>query len=473
MSLVPPAFVVDKDDPFKGDVFGRKETVEKLSSLVLAEPGPMVMTVSAPWGQGKTVFCQQWQAYLEKEHQTRTIWFNAWEGDHAEDPLLSLLACFRAAVAAEGGEPSDTEDEMQVRFDRAAYDVAGTLGRKWFNTVTLGAFEAGEGAVEEQRRDQAARSPTAWLDDALTEHDERQEVLKRFHAALSAFAALRKGPLVVFVDELDRCRPAYAVGVLEKIKHLFAVPGVVFILAVDREQLGDAATALLGVGEQRAQEYLEKFIHIDFRLPEPDVGSLAEALWRAAGRDSYSPVSEGLVTLRRLAGLLPITARQVERAYFRAEALVKLGEAAQTMPFSVLYTDLMLVEMAYPKHLRTLACGEGAKPLIEELLRRATASDVEHDAGRALASFAGRLASLGPTRHLQELLEPFGEISDAGFEHYFTFEYGAGDRDVNGHALKVYEAFGRARSLLTERGSIRDGVKQVLADIAFTGQFQR
>ena len=42
---------------------------------------------------------------------------------------------------------------------------------------------------------------------------------------------------MLLVDELDRCRPTYAVQILEKMKHLFNVPNI-FVLAVDRNQLG-------------------------------------------------------------------------------------------------------------------------------------------------------------------------------------------------------------------------------------------
>ena len=39
--------------------------------------------------------------------------------------------------------------------------------------------------------------------------------------------------LFVFIDELDRCRPTYAIELLERIKHLLDIDGLVFILAMD------------------------------------------------------------------------------------------------------------------------------------------------------------------------------------------------------------------------------------------------
>ncbi|MFT4302716.1 MAG: P-loop NTPase fold protein, partial [Desulfovibrio sp.] len=101
-------------------------------------------------------------------------------------------------------------------------------------------------------------------------------------------------PLFIMVDELDRCRPDYAIELLERIKHLFDVPNVVFLLAIDGEQLLQQVEHTFGlkpsfcvVGEHSSQtnsnqsqsgnpradtrlNYLGKFIDIFYQLPEPD-----------------------------------------------------------------------------------------------------------------------------------------------------------------------------------------------------------
>ena len=73
-------------------------------------------------------------------------------------------------------------------------------------------------------------------------------------------------PLVVMIDELDRCRPSYAVELLETAKHLFDVDRIVFVLAVNREQLAHAVCALYGA-DFNAEGYLRRFFDEDFRLP--------------------------------------------------------------------------------------------------------------------------------------------------------------------------------------------------------------
>ena len=72
--------------------------------------------------------------------------------------------------------------------------------------------------------------------------------------------------MIVFVDELDRCRPDYAISYLETIKHVFDTEGMVFILEVDFPQLASSAKALFG-SELDVAEYFRKFCHRCFDLP--------------------------------------------------------------------------------------------------------------------------------------------------------------------------------------------------------------
>lgn len=93
-------------------------------------------------------------------------------------------------------------------------------------------------------------------------------------------------PLVVVIDELDRCRPSYAVELLETAKHLFSVDGVVFVLALTRAELARSVKILYGDGFD-ATGYLRRFIDVDFRLPEPDREILIDRALDAVGISSY------------------------------------------------------------------------------------------------------------------------------------------------------------------------------------------
>lgn len=78
-----------------------------------------------------------------------------------------------------------------------------------------------------------------------------------------------KRPVVFIIDELDRCRPNYAVSVLEQMKHLFSVPGIVFVLSIDKEELGNAIRGAYGSENINANEYLRRFIDLEYSIPKP------------------------------------------------------------------------------------------------------------------------------------------------------------------------------------------------------------
>lgn len=89
-------------------------------------------------------------------------------------------------------------------------------------------------------------------------------------------------PLFIFVDELDRCRPSYAIEVLENIKHLFGVKGVFFVVATASEQLGHSIKSVYG-NDFDSRGYLKRFFNQTYTLQEPDRLLYAEHLFTEYG----------------------------------------------------------------------------------------------------------------------------------------------------------------------------------------------
>jgi hypothetical protein len=87
-------------------------------------------------------------------------------------------------------------------------------------------------------------------EERIKKYQEEKGTIAAFKAELAAFVKERtpKKPMLFFIDELDRCRPLFAIEVLEHVKHLFNVSGVVFVLSVDKSQLGHSLCAVYGDG---------------------------------------------------------------------------------------------------------------------------------------------------------------------------------------------------------------------------------
>ena len=72
--------------------------------------------------------------------------------------------------------------------------------------------------------------------------------------------------LVFVIDELDRCRPTFSIELLERVKHIFDVPGMVFVLGVNRDELCSSIKLIYGAID--ADVYLRRFFDMEFLLPE-------------------------------------------------------------------------------------------------------------------------------------------------------------------------------------------------------------
>jgi len=102
--------------------------------------------------------------------------------------------------------------------------------------------------------------------DRLQNTEEDKLAITDFHNYLKELSAKEDEPIVFIIDELDRCRPDFALELVEQIKHLFAVPGITFLLVVNRVQLEESIRTRYGNGVQPTL-YLQKFVNIWLSLP--------------------------------------------------------------------------------------------------------------------------------------------------------------------------------------------------------------
>ena len=125
----------------------------------------------------------------------------------------------------------------------------------------------------------------SYAEERLSRYTDVQESIHKFRKSLtgmSASLATSTGgkPLVIIIDELDRCRPTYAIELLEITKHLFSVDHIIFILATNKSALAHSVKALYGY-EFDAAGYLHRFFDLDLQLPEPNRKEFTRAMIRA------------------------------------------------------------------------------------------------------------------------------------------------------------------------------------------------
>lgn len=283
-----PPFEINADDPFQDDKLDQKSSIELLTKLVQSTEQPFVVTVEAPWGWGKTKFIERWKAYLAKQNHV-CLYFNAWENDFVADPLTAFVGELRPIVeAAQGG--MDEASPVRKGFERLR-KLGVILAKKGApilikaaasKALSADAVKDFSEAVADSA-DKVAETLSESLKKQIEKYDEEKHGIKNFRETLKDLAEKviagedKPKQLVFFVDELDRCRPDFAMTLLERIKHLFNVEKIVFVLALDREQLRNTVRCLYGSGEH-ADGYLRRFIDFSFQLPKPSTRAFAELL---------------------------------------------------------------------------------------------------------------------------------------------------------------------------------------------------
>ncbi|TOM29984.1 hypothetical protein CGH78_24710, partial [Vibrio parahaemolyticus] len=128
-------------------------------------------------------------------------------------------------------------------------------------------------------------------------------------------------PLVVIIDELDRCRPTYAVELIEKVKHLFSVKNVVFLLVMHRQQLEVAVKSVYGP-DIDAHTYLQKFINLETTLPRisqniysREIDNYCDRLYYLHELETWNDKQNLQDYIVALSKFYNLSLRQLERVY--------------------------------------------------------------------------------------------------------------------------------------------------------------
>ncbi|CAM4308508.1 KAP family P-loop NTPase fold protein [Pseudoalteromonas maricaloris] len=287
MQIKTNEIAVELDNPFQFDLLDRQSEIETISSITTSVCAPLVMSIDSPWGTGKTTFIKMWQAYLEAQNVT-AIYFNAWESDYAEDPLVALVAQLDRWV--KGFNNDDPKCMAWKKAKSLLPSIAKSTVVNAAKIATFGSLDL-EKEVEKVAADFVGESVT----DLVDTFNEQASAINQFKElvgkTISALGDEQKN-LLIFVDELDRCRPTYSIELLERIKHLFNIERIVFVLSTDIEQLSHSICAVYG-NQFNARNYLQRFIDINYSLKTPDNRRYIDSLFRSLSIEDYFDNRDG------------------------------------------------------------------------------------------------------------------------------------------------------------------------------------
>jgi KAP family P-loop domain len=374
------------------DKLDRVPLIQNLTKMVQNIPSPFVLSINASWGMGKTTLLKLWKAYLEQSTQGfRCIYFSAWENDFTDEPITALLSEIKSEVdkVEADGKTDLTEgfDELVKKGQRIALRSVSTLLKVAVRIATKNALSAEElkdifkddekmkDSIAGDIGDFAKSEVQSYLDkkQAMTDFQSQLKDFVKFFAAYQMPVSEQPKPLVIFIDELDRCRPSYAIELMETVKHLFSVEGVVFVLGIDMEQLGKSASVLYGQA-MNTEGYFRRLIDYEFVLPLPKIEILVKHLHSSiiqiSSRSDFTPQQKkyfaeqenkivGIIC--ELAKEFALSMRDIENLYRRYQIVFLLQPKhllnaydftlfwlVIKMKFSETYSDLLANLFKYP-----------------------------------------------------------------------------------------------------------------------------
>ena len=251
---------------YKNDQIGRNTDIHAFVDILNSLEDSCSIALDGAWGSGKTFFVKQVKMVLEScspieskseyRDEVKTVWknyhsgkepefqaqlcvyYDAWENDNDGDPILSLVYSILQQVDEETPFPKDNKI-----FEKVAALADCITGKS--TTAVLESMKS-DSVLDDLRKSKSIHSTIVeFLDHLLEERADR---------------------LVVIIDELDRCKPNYAVQLLEKIKHYFDNERITFVFAVNLQELQHTISNYYGNSFDSCR-YLDRFFDLRISIP--------------------------------------------------------------------------------------------------------------------------------------------------------------------------------------------------------------
>lgn len=271
LQLNPPEPNIDKENPWADDALQREECAKRLTQVIEGQIEPLTISINGSWGTGKTFFLERWKAQLEKENY-KVIYFNAWEDDFQQDPLLTIIGQIINKILK--GPLKDSKNVIK--------QIKGSIGPA-LARIGLGIINGGikslTGVDISLVLEDIKKTDEQNLSDDYYMLCNTKNILKAELTALADTIYKDTGkPFIFIIDELDRCRPTFAIETLERVKHLFHIKNMIFVLGIARVSLEKSIRSVYGC--INTFDYLHRFIDFEFNLPMIENKVFFEALWK-------------------------------------------------------------------------------------------------------------------------------------------------------------------------------------------------
>lgn len=245
------------------DILGRNHKLNKLMEMLNAIKNNKIISIDGKWGCGKSVFLKQLEYINKNEIQLNdkfnnlenfkekyvVLYYNAWENDFHNSPLLSLIYNLINDFPKEKSQTAS--GKIELPFDLT--ECLKTISHDFINLDKVKNYED--------------------LTKEIHTSEEKKQALNNIIDNI-----LPKGKRLIFIiDELDRCKPDYAVDMIETIKHFYTNDKVIFLLGTNNLQLSYTISNYYGNGFD-GYGYLNKIYNLVIELGDISTKKYIESI---------------------------------------------------------------------------------------------------------------------------------------------------------------------------------------------------
>lgn len=283
------------------DLLNRESFVENVIKVVnqLSEiEKGCCFAIEGSWGVGKTFVIEEIEEKLKVTQSEDTIsdryfvfHYNCWQHDYYEEPAVAIISAMLASIKEDDALLSANMDaSIKAGYEFAkekCMEIAGLYIENKIGINIISLAEEIKGVKDKNKK-------TEHEFDKMFNFSQTIEVVRK---KLKEIATERT--IVLFVDELDRCIPQYAIKVLERLHHIFyGLDNVIVIMSIDRKQLEHSVEEMFGARIDESsidvEKYLKKFIDFSIVL---DNGTINKLYWKKYKKyfDEFNRREEGAI----------------------------------------------------------------------------------------------------------------------------------------------------------------------------------
>lgn len=292
-------------DHWDDDLLGRKQDAEFLYNFLIGQvekrnkqnrTSSYVINLDADWGGGKSFFLRRFGQDIEA-HGHLVVRINAWQDDHTQDPYIAIMAAIDRTLSPyieRPGKLQNAWNATKARGGAIALRTSGVIAKGLLKKISgISIDEIADSITDNETVADLIEDGTKVAGSELEKlfDSSLEALIKGFSHADSAITGFKgnlaqvleslpsgkKTPLFLIVDELDRCRPTYAVQLLERVKHLFDVSNVVFVFGTNSGQLQHSIAGAYGHGFD-GYRYLKRFFDRTYAFEKPTTRAFIESL---------------------------------------------------------------------------------------------------------------------------------------------------------------------------------------------------